>query len=477
MALNSLYYFIFFLVVFCINYFLKPHFRKYFLIISSFVFISFNNLESLFILLFSILSTFYLAKKIENYKTQETKKIYFRLSIFLSLSILFLFKYFDTKSGSFSFLSANFKAENIIYSLGISFYTLQNISYLFDIYYKRIPLEKSIVNFTLFASYFPKFLMGPITNPSDFIPQIDKTSIQKSSVVIGAQRILLGLVKKIVIADRLSVYVHFNFDINDPFTGLTSLVAVYLFTIQLYFDFTGYMDIALGSSKMLGFDLKENFNFPLKAISITDFWRKWYISLTSWLTDRVYYPLSFKYRKHKRLGISFALFTTFMLSGIWHGISVTFILYALCHAIYMIIELYTLSFREKIAKALPVKLHHYLSVIITFNLVSFSFIFFRSTSLEKSIQFFNSIFDLKNFLPSNWYLDFFSKIATGGDQKHFFNLAITLLISSAFILFEKTIFKKTVSERLNSKSIILFILLLALFGSYTVQEQFIYNQF
>ncbi len=477
MALNSLYYFIFFLLVFCINYFLNLKFRKYFLTLSSFVFIGFNHYESLFILLMSISITFFLAKKIDNSKIEIIKKRYFRFSILLSVFGLFLFKYFDSKSESFSVLTSDFKTESVLYSLGISFYTLQNISYLFDVYYKRISSHISFVNFTLFASYFPKFIMGPITNPTDFLPQIDKSKIQKSFIFIGAQRILLGIVKKTVIADRLSVYVHFNFDLNNPTTGLTSLVTVFLFTIQLYFDFTGYMDIALGSSKMLGYDLKENFNFPLRAVSITDFWRKWYISLTSWLTERIYYPLSFKYRNHKRLGISFALLITFLLSGIWHGVGFTFIIYALCHAIFMIIELYTISFRVKIAKYLPIRLYRYLCIFLTFNLVSFSFIFFRATSLEKSIQFIQSIFSIQNFIPTNWYLDFFSKLATGGDQKHFFNLAITILLSCVFIVFEKSIFKNSVSEKLNIRSIIILFLTLSLFGAFTVQEQFIYNQF
>lgn len=477
MAFNSVSYFIFFTLVFCLNYILKQNHRKYLLILSSFFFIAFNNYESLLIFLFSTLFTFYLAHRIENAENQSKKRILFRFGVFLCLLNLLVFKHFESKASGISILSTNFKSETILYSLGISFYTLQNISYFFDIYYKRTQIEKSLVNFTLYSSFFPKFIIGPITNSIDFLPQIDANKISKKNVFVGAQRILLGLVKKVVIADRLSVYVHVNFDINDPSIGLTSLVAVYLFTLQLYFDFTGYIDIALGSAKMLGFDLKENFNLPLRATSITDFWRRWHISLTSWITEHVFYPLSFQFRNYKRAGISFALIVTFIVSGIWHGFGFTFIFYALLHAFYMCFELYTVSIRETISKLIPSKLYQYLSIFITFNLVSISFVFFRSTSLEKSLLYLKSIFSTSRFLPENWFLDFYSKIATGGDQKHFFNLAVTLILCSFFLFYEKSIFRKVVSEKLNIKSLIILTLLLLLFGAYTVQEQFIYNQF
>ena len=476
MAFNSISFFVFFSIVFCINYILKQNYRKYFLILSCFFFIAFNNYESLLILLFSIILTFYLAKNIEIAENQRKKKVLFRIGVFSSLLILLLFKHLESGNG-ISILTSHFKSENILYSLGISFYTLQNISYLFDIYYKRIQLEKSIINFTLYSSFFPKFIIGPITRTNDFLPQFESNTVNKKNILLGAQRILLGLVKKIVIADRLSTYVHFNFDINEPTTGLTSVIAVYLFTLQLYFDFTGYIDIALGSSKMLGFDLKENFNLPLRATSITDFWRRWHISLTSWITDYVFYPLSFKYRKYKRAGISLALLITFIVSGIWHGIGYTFILYSLLHAYYMCFELYTVAIRERIAKLFPSRIYHYLSIFITFNLVSLSFVFFRSISLDKSILYLKSIFNPSTFLPTNWYLDLYSKIATGGDQKHFFNLAVSLIVCSIFVLYEKSIFRTTVTEKLNIKPVITLLLLLLLFGAFTVQEQFIYNQF
>ena len=471
MPFNSILFFIFLGFVTAIHFFLKQNQRKYFLIFVSFTFICFKNVESLLLLITAISLTYFLARKISTTLDLFYRKLLLRIGIFFNLSFLFYFKYFETTEGG------NFKPETIIFLLGISFYTLQNISYLLEIYSKRIKEIPSFLDYTLYSSFFPKFIMGPITLPQDFIPQISRSKILYTQIISGFNRILLGVVKKVVIADRLAAYVHYNFDLSDSTTGLTTLITTYLFTLQLYFDFSGYSDIALGSAKMLGFDLKENFNLPLRAKSISEFWRKWHISLTSWITNYVFYPVSFHYRKYKKFGVAIALIITFLLSGIWHGIGFTFLFYALSHAVYMCIEIFTKSTREKIATFFHPKIYRFISVFITFNLVSLSFVFFRATTLEKAWQMITSIFNYTHFIPRNWSLDLFSKLAITGDQESFFNLFISLILGGGFLFFEKQIVRTSISEKLKFTSLLIFVLLLLLFGVFTSQEQFIYNQF
>lgn len=477
MAFNSIYFILFILLVFFINYFLKQDYRKYLLIIASFGFISYGKIEYLCVFLVSISFTFFIAKKIASSLEITVRRFYLRLGIFGNLTFLFFFKYFDVIGSGTSLISNNFNTNNILVALGISFYTLQNISFLMEVYSNRLKFVYNFTDFTLFSSFFPKFIMGPITIPQDFLPQIKNTTLLKANITIGFQRILLGLVKKIVIADRLSIYINHNYTHYKFTTGMTSLTLAYLFTLQLFFDFSGYSDIAIGTSKILGFDLKENFNLPLRSKSISDFWRNWHISLTSWITKYVFYPLSFRFRKIKKIGLAIAILATFMVSGIWHGIGITFFVYALSHALYMIFGLFTKSSREKIASFLPGKLLNVLGILLTFNLVSLSFVYFRASDMEQANKLISSVFDFCHFMPQNWYIDYFGRLSLNGDLESLFNFAVSILLCSIFVLFEKRIFQKVVRDKLNLNAILILLLLLSFFGIFSNQEQFIYNQF
>ncbi len=471
MSLNSILYLLFLTLVSIVYYLINQNQRKYLLILASFIFIGFKNMESVLVLILTIIITYSLAKKIQSTIEIKRRKNLLRIGIVNSLAILFLFKYFDFHGENV------FKMENIFFALGISFYTLQNISFLVEVHSKRLKLDLNLVDFTVYSSFFPKFIMGPIALAQDFFPQINDTKFQSENILIGFKRILVGLVKKIVIADSLSTYVHFNFDMDNPTTGLTSLITAYLFTLQLYFDFSGYSDIALGSAKILRYDLKENFTFPLRSVSITEFWRNWHISLTSWLTKYIFYPISYRLRKLKKIAIPIALLITFLLSGLWHGIGFTFLIYAVSHALYMCFEYFTKSVRLKLATKIPFKIHQFISIFITFNLVSLSFVFFRANSIDTAIHFIKAIFNFNHFIPANWNLDFYSQLAITGDQFSFFNLLSLIIITIIFLLFEKKIFQLSINNKANYIFLFTLIFLLFVFGIYSNSEQFIYNQF
>ena len=466
MELTSLYYLVFISITLILFSLLSNKLKPFILIVASLLFIGLFSLETIFVFLLGTLSTHFLTNKMCHTLSDFQKKMLFRTGLFLNVSLLFLFKFIESNYHIVSFFNSN---KTILF-VGISFFSLQNIAYLTDNYYNRIK-PSNLNEFLLFNSFFPKFIAGPIIKIQDF--KFDKTnSISSNTIQNGMNRIVLGLLKKIVLADRIAPIIAHNFEETNPTFGLTNLVIAYLFTIQLYFDFSGYSDIALGSAKLFGIQLPENFNFPLRSKTISEFWRKWHISLSSWLTNYVFYPLSFRYRKIKYWGIVIALTLTFLLSGIWHGIGLTFLIYALSHAFYLIIE----TFIKKPKILILNKLTSKISFFFTFNLVSLSFIFFRSTSLEQSFSKIKNIFSLP-FFPNRLLTDFTQFIAIGGEQENIFNLYITLSLIALFLFFEKRIFNRFNSNRLNLIGLIIIILSISFFGIFDGSKNFIYSQF
>ena len=471
MPFNTIEYIAFLLLIVGTSFLLKKNQINYLLILSSSLFIGLYNIEALLFLFLSVCVTYLLNRKIENCNKDKLKKLYYRSGIFINIFFLISLKFIEKKS------FGTFNTESILVFIGISFYSLQNIAFLTDSYFKRLKFKTTFLEFSLYAVFFPKILAGPIEFPKEFIPQIQSLNDRKQLLIEGSQRILLGLVKKIVIADRLAELVHYNFDLETSGFGVTNLVVAAIFTFQLYFDFSGYTDIAIGSSKMLGIDLKENFQFPLGSKSITDFWRKWHISLTSWLTNYIFYPLSFRMRKWNKIGVIIAIIITFLISGIWHGFALTFLMYALLHSLYLIIEIITQNQREKFKQLIPNTIHTIISTLITFNLVSLSLIFFRSESLNKAIFILKSIFDYKQFFPPNWERDFFAKLATGGELDILFNFFVTSILLLFMLFLEKKIRTIIQKNNFNWFYFTICILVILMFGVFKSRDQFIYSQF
>ncbi len=466
MEFTSIYYLIFITITLIFYRLCSFKVKPYILILSSFIFIGLFTIESLIALLFGIISTHLIAKKIDDCKNEFQKKIFFIIGLALIIASIFILKYIETYQLKLSY----FKTNKLILFMGISFYGLQNIAYLIDIYYGRIKI-KSLKNFTLFSSFFSKFTAGPITTIQDF--KIEPTYKNDSQLIQnGINRIGWGLFKKMVIADRIAPIIAYNFESKNPTLGLTNLVLAYLFTIQLYFDFSGYSDIAIGTSKLFGINLPENFNLPLRSKSISEFWRKWHISLSSWLTKYIFYPISFRYRKIKHWGTIAAIVITFLISGIWHGIYMTFIIYALLHASFLIVE----TLIKKPSNLFLHKTFSLLSILITFNSVSLGFIFFRSISTEQSFSKIKYIFNF-NFFPKNLLYDFTQYLSMGGEQENVFNLYITILLIGFSIIFERKLQNIFNSKKLRVIGLTIIVLLITFFGIFDKSKNFIYTQF
>lgn len=325
---------------------------------------------------------------------------------FLTLLPLMVFKYYNFINDSvFELLSTfglRFKLPGLNWAIpmGISFFTFQALGYLLDVYHKRITAEKDFLTYALFVSFFPSIVAGPINKASLVIPQLKamRPYFDYNKAVEGLKMLLWGMFMKVVVADRVALYVDTVFPSYMNYTGVTCFVASLLYTIQIYADFAGYSLMAIGVGKTLGFELTENFRRPYFAVSVTDFWRRWHISLSTWLKDYVYIPLGgsrcSKWRNYQNI------FVTFLVSGIWHGANWTFIVWGIWHGIAQIIE-----------KALGQQKCNYgrygrtIKIIVTFLIVNFAWIFFRMPTLGDAIQMiarmFNTSMPLAVFLPSN----------------------------------------------------------------------------
>ncbi len=468
MSFISPLFFLFVGVVVGVNYFLPSKFRHPFLLLSSFVFIGFYNIESVVALLLFSIFNFYLARFI------NANRFLYWLGIIINAGAILLFNYFIA-GNRFTVSFINFQVDKLLLALGLSYYSIQNIAYLTEVYKQRMSPETNLSKFMLYHCFFPKIVSGPIVLPAEFIPQIGTVAISNKALISGLQLVLLGVFKKMAIADRLASGVGSIFDFHSNYSGLTVLVGAYLFSIQLYFDFSGYSDMAVGISKMLGYTIKDNFNLPFRSLSITEFWRRWHISLLSWLTTYIYFPIVFRFRQMKKFALYLGILLTFFVSMLWHGIGFTFLAYVLCHTIYLSIETLTRGMRAKLFTGYNSYVFKIACAFIVFNAFSFANLFFRASSFDVSLQLIHNLFF--NFLPANFMTDFISPLAVGGHQIDEFNFILSIILFTSFILFEQRINKVAKSEFFNFKYLSIVILLIMLFGVFNSGTRFIYMQF
>jgi D-alanyl-lipoteichoic acid acyltransferase DltB (MBOAT superfamily) len=367
---------------------------------------------------------------------------------------------------------SSFSVSSLPLVLGLSFYGLQQIAYLTDVMKKRIIAEEDFFLFLLTSAYFPKFICGPIMQHQVLAPQLGISERSVSLVESGVNRILLGLFKKLVIADRLAPSVNSVFDYNDTLPGLTVLCGAALFTVQLYFDFSAYSDLAIGGSRLFGITLKENFDFPLRSSSVTVFWRKWHQSLLDFFSAYVFLPFSFRFRDQGKWAIAGGIVLTFFLSGIWHGIGFTFLVWSLCHIFYLLFEYLFFPSPEKREKLSPVS--RIPLVVYTFILVSVSNIFFRSTGFQSCKHL---LTQFRQLVPGDWLVEFIAPLAVGGHQQDRFNFYLSILLAVGFLFSEKRIFKLFNGEQFRFFPVFVILLLIFVFGVFGNGERFIYMQF
>jgi D-alanyl-lipoteichoic acid acyltransferase DltB (MBOAT superfamily) len=478
MLFNSLQYLAFLPVVFIIYWSLNKKsllLQNVFLLAVSYYFYACWDWRFLFLLVFSTALDYYTGIKMHESTNQSLKKFWFWLSISINLGFLGVFKYYNFFAESFAEalqkvgLEVNLWTLNIILPVGISFYTFHGLSYVIDIYKNRIVPKKNIVTYSLFVSYFPLLVAGPIERATHLLPQIKrKRNFDFEKAKDGLHQIIWGLFKKIVIADSCAVYANEIFDKYQEMNTLTLILGAIYFAFQIYGDFSGYSDIALGTSKLFGIDLLRNFNFPYFSRDIAEFWRRWHISLSSWFKDYLYIPLGGSHGGIKSKIIN--TFIIFLVSGFWHGANWTFIIWGALNAIYFLPLLITNKNRNHIdivakGKYLP-SIKEFFSILITFSLTVFAWIFFRSKSVADAFGYIKNMFRF-NFEGKIQYLSI---------DRYVVELLILL---GFFIVFEWISREKEhpFFGRFKDVRLLLILASIVLFGVYSNVSSFIYFQF
>ena len=351
MLFNSLEFIIFFPIVVAAYFALKPKYRWILLLLASYYFYMAWNYKYIVLILISTTIDYFAGINIHRSNNPRTRKALLLVSLVANLGLLFFFKYFNFFGDSINYL---FDKINIFYNIpayhyllpvGISFYTFQTMSYTIDIYNGKQEPERHFGRFALFVSFFPQLVAGPIERSVNLLPQFRKHyDFDYERVKNGILLMVWGFFKKVVIADRLAEYVNMVYNHPHDFGGLHNMIATFFFSFQIYCDFSGYSDIAIGSAMIMGYTLMTNFRRPYFSMSIREFWQRWHISLSTWFRDYVYIPLGgnrvVKWRWY------YNLFITFLVSGLWHGAEWTFVIWGALHGFYLIFAIWTTKLRE-----------------------------------------------------------------------------------------------------------------------------------
>jgi D-alanyl-lipoteichoic acid acyltransferase DltB (MBOAT superfamily) len=398
MLFNTLAFLLFFPVV-AVGYFfltmriavhhkiLSNTLSQFFLLAASLFFYGYWNISYLALILISVTVTWLSGLLMEGRKVQE-KRFVLIGSLIINLGILFFFKYygfFTETAGLLGQGSIHFPSFDILLPVGISFYTFQALGYSIDIYYGRVQAERNFISYALFVTFFPGLVAGPIERTGNLLPQFKVNhEFDYDRVTSGLRLAAWGMFKKVVIADRLAIYINGVFGNPGVYPSASLALAVFFFAIQIYCDFSGYSDIAIGCAKVLGFNLMTNFRQPYFSRSITEFWRRWHVSLSTWLKDYLYIPLGGNRKGNIRQKIN--LLATFLLSGLWHGAAWHFVAWGALHGAYQIIGRTTEPLRNtlycRIGLSEESSIRKVLQICVTFLLVCFAWIFFRANTIQ-----------------------------------------------------------------------------------------------
>ena len=409
MLFNSIDFAIFLPIVFVLYWFVINKNLKWqnaFIVVASYVFYGWWDWRFLSLITFSIVVDYFIGVFLGKEENQRKRKLLLWISICVNLGFLGFFKYYnffvDNFVAAFSFFGMDIKAQslNIILPVGISFYTFQALSYTIDVYKRRLEPTKDFIAFAAFVSFFPQLVAGPIERATNLLPQFyKKRTFDYSKAVDGLRQILWGLFKKVVIADNCAQFANQIFNNSADMNGSTLLLGVLFFTFQIYGDFSGYSDIAIGTARLFGFDLMRNFNFPYFSRDIAEFWRRWHISLSTWFRDYLYIPLG---GSHGGTWMKIRnTFIIFIISGFWHGANWTFIAWGALNAIYFLPLLLTNKNRNHLGTVAQGKLlpdaKEFFSILFTFGLTVFAWIFFRAENLGHAFSYISGIFSSSLF--------------------------------------------------------------------------------
>jgi len=414
MLFNSIDFAIFLPTVFLLYWFVTNknlNLQNFLIVAASYLFYGWWDWSFLSLILFSTIVDYSVGRKLKKEDNQTKRKILLWISILVNLGFLGFFKYYnfflENFITAFSFFGKEIQGNslNIILPVGISFYTFQTLSYTIDVYKRKLEPTKDFIAFSAFVSFFPQLVAGPIERATHLLPQFYiKRTFDYSKAVDGMRQILWGLFKKIVIADRCASFANQAFNNSADMNGSTLVLGALFFTFQIYCDFSGYSDIAIGTSRLFGFDLMRNFNFPYFSRDIAEFWRRWHISLSTWFRDYLYIPIGGS-RGSTWMKIR-NVFIIFIVSGFWHGANWTFIAWGALNAIYFLPLLLTQKNRNYLGvvaqgKYLP-SLKELFLMLITFGLTVFAWIFFRAESIGHALNYIHGIFSASLFAMPNF---------------------------------------------------------------------------
>ena len=422
MSFTSVTFALFLVLVFILYWFVFNRNLKaqnLFLLISSYIFYGWWDWRFLLLLFFISGSNYLIAIQIqkENYKSH--RKIFFLAGLLINIGTLVIFKYFNFFTDGFINLinlfgfELNLLSLQIILPLGISFYIFLSLSYLIDVYQDKLIAVRNFFDALLTFSFFPIILAGPIQRPISLLPQIQ--TIRKfnyTQATDGLRQILWGVFMKIVIADKSAVHVNAIFTDSSAYSGSTLILGIFLFTVQIYADFGGYSNIAIGVGKLLGFNLMQNFAYPYFARDIREFWRRWNISLTTWFRDYIFLPTAYSLSRKIKSAKFFLIKTdlviyiigisiTWTLTGLWHGANYTFIIWGAIHGFFLIVYHLTIKPKKKFLKRLNISNNNsvliFFETLATFIIIMFSWIFFRADNVGHALNYISGIFSLSSF--------------------------------------------------------------------------------
>lgn len=495
MAFNSLRFFIFFPIVTLIYFIVSSNLKWVWLLISSYYFYMCWNPKYALLIAFSTLVTYLSGILIsksnsikEETKSKNLKNLWLILSLIINLGLMFLFKYYGffsnivSRLGKLINITINIPTFDLLLPVGISFYTFQALSYTLDVYRGNRECEKNLFKYALFVSFFPQLVAGPIEKSKNLLHQFNKTYyFDYTRVKNGLIIMIWGFFKKIFVADRLAILVNTVYNSPDKYAGFQIIIATIFFAFQIYADFSSYSDIAIGSAKVMGFTLTNNFKQPYFSKSIKEFWKRWHITLGAWFKDYLYIPLGGSKKGNFRTYLNIII--VFLVSGLWHGASITFVIWGLLHGIYQVIGSLLKPIKNIVINKFNIKTNIFsyrlIQMILTFILVTFAWIFFRANS------FHDVKIILKNlFIYNPWILTDGSLYSLGLDSKEFIISIIGILVILAINNLEIRI---NVLEVLSKQNLvfrwtvyiftILSIIIYGVYGSGYSEQQFIYFQF
>lgn len=498
MLFNSLYFLIFFPLVVGIYYLIPLKLRTYWLLAASYYFYMCWNAKYVLLLLFSTIVTYVSGilleicscSKKEKKEKRRLKKLCVAASFILNLSVLFVFKYLNFGITCLQQLFGqmhimlNVPTVDLLLPVGISFYTFQALGYTVDVYRGDIYAERNFFRYALFVSFFPQLVAGPIERSKNLLCQLDKPAkLSFNRIREGFLLMLWGYFLKVVLADRIAVFVDTVYGNFETYTGVYLIVATLLFAVQIYCDFSGYSVIAMGAAKILGIQLMENFDSPYLATSVAEFWRRWHISLSGWFRDYLYIPLGGNRKGKIRKYIN--LLITFGVSGLWHGADWSYVIWGLINGVWQIIGDMLTPFKKKLAGLLDIRenslSHKGIRVLTTFFLVDLAWVFFRADSAFSALRIIKRMFTAKNHWV--WFDD--SLYLCGLNQKNFSLMMWGILLLFAvdickykgIRLREVLINQDDWAQCLTVVAAVLGILLFGMWGAGYDAANFIYFQF